>query len=133
MTDAGGQRTDVGGPVTRNAVLPLPDEAGLSNAKLSEGLALLEIGVLVRIGRRAGAEEAQRRLGPNDVRGAGRQQDRIARPDFAPVAVHLDLSTPIEDEINLLSLLVMMALCGLSRRQRGLGQALVLHRPRSRS
>ena len=82
----------------------------------------------MRIGRRAGAEEAQRRLSPNDVRGAGRQQDRIARPDFAPVAVHLDLTAPIEDEIDLLSPLVMMALGGLSRRQPGLGQALVLHR-----
>ena len=88
---------------------------------------LVEPGVFVRVGRGAAAKEAKRRLRPDGVPGAGREEDGVARDDCARFAVDFHGPTPVEDEVDLFGALVVMPLGGLAGRQAGFGQALVLH------
>ena len=69
---------------------------------------LSEIGVLVRIRRRAAAEKAEPRGGRDLVPGAGRNQNRVARCDRTCFSVDLHRALAFEKEIKFLTFLVVV-------------------------
>src|SRR3954454_20173324 len=89
-------------------------------------LRLLEERVLVRVRRRAHAEDGQlaRAVVLERVPGTRRDQDRVAGPHPAGLAVDLELARPFRDEVDLLGSLVVVPFRGLRRLERGLGEAL---------
>ncbi len=89
---------------------------------------LLEVGVVVRVGRGAAAEEAEVLGGGDGVPMAGGDEDGVARVDIAGLAVDLDEARAIEDEVELLADLVVVALGGGAGLNRGFGEALFLDR-----
>ncbi len=93
----------------------------------SLALASAEVRVLVPVRRRAAAEETERPVGRGAdlVPGSRRNQDRVAGRDPRALAVHLHLADPLEQEVHLLGLSVVVALRGLPGVERRLGQALI--------
>src|SRR4029453_16564482 len=86
---------------------------------------LLEERVVVPIRRRAGTEKAERRAArPDLMPGAGRDQDRVARPDRLSLAVKLHLAGALEHEVDLFALPVEMSLRGAIWFEGGFGEAL---------
>ena len=59
--------------------------------------------------------------------GPGGQENGVARPDRARLAVNFHLGLSFEDEIDLLGQFVMMTLGGPPGWQAGFGQTLILH------
>src|SRR5439155_19739416 len=81
--------------------------------------------------RSAAAQEAQPSLRRADlVPRAGGNQDRVAGHDAGALTVDLHLSGALEDEVDLLALGVVVAVCRLSGPERRLGEALVRGRSR---
>ncbi len=74
-----------------------------------------------------GAQQQRRRRGPSaEARiWCRRNQDRVAGRDPRALAVHLHLADPLEQEVHLLGLSVVVALRGLPGVERRLGQALI--------
>src|SRR5437868_13282605 len=87
---------------------------------------LPEMGILVRIRRRAAAEKAQRLCSHDRVPRARRDKDRIARTDRTTFAVELYLARAFEDEIKLLRDLVIVSLCRAAGRDARFRKALAL-------
>src|SRR6185437_16327816 len=70
-----------------------------ARARTASPPALLEEGVLVRIGRSTTTEEAERHRRPNLVPGARRDQDGILRLDFTDLAVELQRALTFEHDV----------------------------------
>jgi chromate reductase len=125
--DASGRLTDeAAARLVAQLLAKLVALAKLHAARAAAGS--LEPGVLVRVGRRAATEEAQRLARRDRVPRARRDQDRVARTDLARLAVDLHRAAALDDEVELLGAAVVVALRRGARRQRRLGQALVEHR-----
>ena len=88
----------------------------------------VEVRVLVPIGRCAAAQQAEVRMGRNLVPGAGWNQNRVARCDFALLAVEFHGGCALEDEVDLLGHRVVVAHRGRACGQGGLGEALIPRR-----
>src|SRR5580765_3935095 len=86
--------------------------------------ALLEEGVLVRIGGSATTEEAKRHVRPDLVPGAGRDQGRIPRRDLTDLAVELERALAFEHDVDLFAPTVIVPLGRLPPLERRLRQTL---------
>jgi len=85
-----------------------------------------EVGIFVRVGGRAAAEEAKRLFrGCDLVPGPRRNQDAIAGADLSLLAIDFHFSGSLLHEVELFAELVVVAFRGTSERQGGLCQALV--------
>ena len=94
---------------------------------VSLGMELREICVLVCVGRRAAAEEAERFARGDGVPCARRNEDGIAVADGACGAVDLHFARAFEDEIKLLREPVVMPLRGRAGGHAGLGERLLFY------
>ncbi len=81
----------------------------------------------MRIRRGAAAEEAEGLGGRDLVPGAGRNENGITWADGSCFAIDLHGALAFEDEVKLLTELVVMTFGGLADGNRGLCEALVLH------
>ncbi len=79
------------------------------------------------IRRGAAAEEAEFFGGGDLMPGSGGNEDGITGGDVAGFAVDFHDAVTFEDEVKFLAQFVMVALGGLTDRDGGLGQRLVLH------
>src|SRR6476646_11553719 len=82
--------------------------------------ALLEEGVLVRIGGSTATEEAARHRRPDLVPGAWRDQGRIPRLDLTDLAVELQRALALEHDVDLFAATVIVPLGRLPRLERRL-------------
>src|SRR6188472_2321846 len=89
-------------------------------------IALLKERVLVRVRRRAHAEDGElaRPVVLERVPRTRWNEDRVAGPDPPGVAVHLERAGALRDEIDLLGSPVVVALRRLVGLERGLGETL---------
>src|SRR5690242_8908373 len=87
---------------------------------------LLEVRVPVGVRRRAHAEDGElaRAVVLERVPRARRDQDGVARPDPADLAVDLERAGALRHEVDLLGPAVVVAPCRLARLEEGFGQAL---------
>src|SRR5262245_30008891 len=107
------------------AHLPKPRNT-MCGAFIAMRLKLLEVGVVVRVRRRAAAEDAQlaravvRQLVPR----TRRDEHRVARAHARALAADLQLTGSLDDEVDLLRQAVVVALRRLVGLERRLGEAL---------
>src|SRR5580765_987803 len=86
--------------------------------------ALLEEGVLVRIGGSTATEKAERHRRPDLVPGAWRDQSRIPRFDLTDLAVELQRALALEHDVDLFAATVIVPLGCLPRLERRLRKTL---------
>src|SRR5579884_576033 len=93
---------------------------------IARSAALLEVRVLVGVGRRADAEDRQlaRPVVLERVPRTGRDEDRVPRADAPRLAADLERAGTLRDEVDLLGTPVVVAVGRLGRLERGLGEAL---------
>src|SRR5437588_846799 len=114
-------------PKPRKTIRAAPSAmCGSSHAAQRYSKALLEDRVLVGVRRRAHAEDGQlaRAVVLERVPGPRWNEDRVAGPDPAGLAVDLELARPLRHDVDLLASLVVVAFRGLRRLERGLCEAL---------
>lgn len=87
-----------------------------------------EESIFVGIGRSAAAEQAESLGGGDLVPGAGGNEDGITWGDSAGFAIDFHGAVAFEDEVELLTELVIVTLGRLTNGDGGLGERLVLNR-----